>query len=39
LRARLRLRGDAEATIVLTRIAGRQSVLLVERLQASTATR
>jgi len=32
LRAQLRLRGDAEATVVLTRVAGQQSVLLVERL-------
>jgi hypothetical protein len=32
LRAQLRLRGDAEATVVLTRIAGQQSVLLVQRL-------
>ena len=30
LRRQLRLEGDAEATIVLTRVAGRQSVLLVE---------
>ena len=32
LRKQLRLRGDAEATVVLTRVAGQQSVLLVERL-------
>ena len=38
LRKQLRLSGDAEATVVLTRIAGEQSVLVVERLQASTAT-
>jgi hypothetical protein len=31
LRAQLRLRGDAEATVVLTRVAGQQSVLLVDR--------
>ena len=30
LRARLRLSGDAEATVVLTRVAGAQTVLLVE---------
>jgi hypothetical protein len=30
LRTRLRLAGDAEATIVLTRVAGAQTVLLVE---------
>jgi hypothetical protein len=29
LRRQLRLDGDAEATIVLTRVAGRQSVLAV----------
>lgn len=33
LRRQLRLEGDAEATIVLTRVAGRQSVLLVEPLR------
>jgi hypothetical protein len=32
LRKQLRLSGDAEATVVLTRIAGQQSVLVVERL-------
>lgn len=32
LRHQLRLQGDAEATIVLTRIAGRQSVIAVHRL-------
>ena len=31
-RKQLRLHGDEEATIVLTRVAGQQSVLLVERL-------
>jgi hypothetical protein len=31
LRRQLRLRGDAEATVVLTRVAGRQCALLVER--------
>jgi SAM-dependent methyltransferase len=34
LRTQLRLRGDAEAIVVLTRIAGEQSVLLVERIRA-----
>ena len=34
LRRQLRLSGDAEATVVLTRIAGEQSVLLVQRLAA-----
>ena len=34
LRARLALRGDAEATIVLTRVAGRGSALLVQPLPA-----
>jgi hypothetical protein len=29
LRRQLRLRGDGEATVVLTRVAGEQSVLLV----------
>jgi len=33
LRAQLRLSGDAEATIVLTRVAGRQSVLAVRPLR------
>ena len=32
LRKQLRLHGDEEATIVLTRVAGQQSVLLVQRL-------
>ena len=32
LRARLRLSGDAEATVILTRVAGAQTVLLVEPL-------
>ncbi|HEX4699140.1 MAG TPA: class I SAM-dependent methyltransferase [Actinomycetes bacterium] len=32
LRPALRLRGDAEATVVLTRVAGEQSVLIVEPL-------
>lgn len=32
LRRQLRLRGDAEATVVLTRLAGEQTVLLVEPL-------
>ena len=32
LRGQLRLHGDEEATVVLTRVAGQQSVLLVERL-------
>jgi SAM-dependent methyltransferase len=32
LRRRLRLRGDAEATVVLTRVAGEQSMLLVRPL-------
>ncbi len=32
LRRQLRLRGDGEATVVLTRVAGEQSVLLVRRL-------
>ena len=31
LRKQLDLRGDAEATVVLTRVAGAQTVLLVER--------
>ena len=34
LRRQLRLSGDAEATVVLTRVAGEQSVLLVQRLAA-----
>ena len=34
LRQQLRLHGDAEATIVLTRIGGRQSVIAVRRLPA-----
>jgi THUMP domain-like/RNA cap guanine-N2 methyltransferase len=33
LRKQLRLAGDGEATVVLTRIAGQQSVLLVERVR------
>ena len=32
LRSQLRLRGDGEATVVLTRVAGQQTVLLVEAL-------
>ena len=32
LRRQLRLRGEGEATVVLTRIAGEQSVLVVRRL-------
>jgi hypothetical protein len=32
LRRQLRLRGDAEATVVLTRVAGEQSMLLVRPL-------
>jgi hypothetical protein len=32
LRRQLRLRGDGEATVVLTRVAGEQSILLVRRL-------
>jgi hypothetical protein len=34
LRRRLALRGDASATLVLTRVAGRRTALLVERLAA-----
>ena len=35
LRARLRLSGDEEATVVLTRVAGAQTVLLVEPVRTS----
>ncbi len=38
LRRQLRLSGDQEATIVLTRVAGRQSVLAVRPVRAAAAT-
>jgi SAM-dependent methyltransferase len=38
LRAQLRLRGEGEATLVLTRVAGQQTVLVVERLRRPVAT-
>jgi SAM-dependent methyltransferase len=38
LRKRLSLRGDAEATLVLTRVDGRGTALLVEPLDGSTST-
>jgi hypothetical protein len=38
LRRQLRLSGDAEATIILTRVAGRQSVIVVRPLRRAGAT-
>jgi hypothetical protein len=38
LRKRLSLRGDAEATLVLTRVDGRGTALLVDPLDGSTST-